>query len=274
VRFGSLFAGIGGFDLGFERAGMECAWQVENHPYCNAVLAKHWPDVPRFGDIHDFPGTMLVYGAEVFQVDLICGGFPCQPASHAGPQKGMDDERWLWPEMRRVCEALHPRWVVAENPRGLLSADAGRLMGTVCRDLADLGYLVEWDCIPAAFVGADHLRERIFIVGYSDNPGSQGLSGHVVQVHEPGWFGARSNGSLAKAGLFGAAGRGTPASWLPEPDVGRVAPRIPNRLDRTESIGNAVCPQVAEYIGRLIMKKEKTHGHHEAAAHAGADSGG
>lgn len=256
MRFGSLFAGIGGFDLGFERAGMECAWQVENDEFCNAVLAKHWPDVTRLGDIKDFIGSTLVYGREVFDVDLICGGFPCQPSSVAGPQKGMDDDRWLWPEMRRVLQVLRPRWVVAENPRGLLSADAGRLMGTVVRDLAQLGYLVEWDCIPAAFVGADHLRERIFIVGHADDAGPQGLPGDVVQVDQPGRDGAGPNGSLAEAGIFGAAGRRPAAGWLPEPDVGRVAFRIPNRLDRTKSLGNAVCPQVAEYIGRLIMSKE------------------
>ncbi len=259
MKFGSLFAGIGGFDLGFERAGMECAWQVENDEFCRAVLEKHWPKIPKFADIHCFPGESLPQ-SYVTDVDLICGGFPCQPASHAGRQKGMDDDRWLWPEMRRVCEALRPRWVVAENPRGILSADAGRLMGTVVRDLADLGYSVEWDCIPAAFVGADHLRERIFIVGYADHPRSQRLSGDVVQVDQPGWHCAGSNGSLASAGIFGAAGRGTPSAWLPEPDVGRVAPRIPNRLDRTESLGNAVCPQVAEYLARLIMKKEANDG--------------
>lgn len=255
MRFGSLFAGIGGFDLGFERAGMECAWQVENDHFCRAVLKKHWPDVPLFGDIHNFPGDppSVVWNDPV---DLICGGFPCQPASVAGPQKGKDDERWLWPEMRRVCEVLKPRWVVAENVRGILSADAGRLMGTVVRDLADLGYSVEWDCIPAAFVGADHLRERIFIVGHAERPGLQGLSGHVLHRYEPGRNPEGPNGSLAEAGIFGAAGRGTPSAWLPEPNVERVAPRISNRMDRTVALGNSVCPQVAAYIGKLIMSKE------------------
>ena len=254
MRFGSLFAGIGGFDLGFERAGMECAWQVENDPFCQAVLRKHWPGVPLFSDIHDFPPA----GAQHLEhpVDVICGGFPCQPTSQAGLQKGSDDERWLWPEMFRVCKALRPRWIVVENPRGLLSADSGRLMGEVVRDMAVFGYRVEWDCIPAAFVGADHLRERIFIVGHTDSKGPQGLPVDVVQERQPGRLSEEQDRSLAASGVFGAAGRRPSAAWLPEPDVGRVAPRVPNRVDRTITIGNSVCPQVAEYIANLIMKAD------------------
>ena len=151
MRFGSLFAGIGGFDLGLERAGMECAWQVEIDPYCQKVLAKHWPDVPRYEDVREVGKHNLE------EVDLICGGFPCQPVSQAGKQKGKDDKRWLWPEYRRIVSELRPNYVFVENVRNLL-----RLHGTeVLGDLTTLGYDAEWEVIPARAVGAPHKRDRL-----------------------------------------------------------------------------------------------------------------
>ena len=136
------------------------AWQVEIEPYARRVLAKHWPDVPRWDDVRTFPPDPV----EDWAVDLVCGGFPCQPVSLAGQQKGEEDERWLWDDMRRVCDTLKPRWVLAENVPGLLSASdglgrRGALFGGVVRDLASLGYVVEWHCIPAGGpggVGAPH----------------------------------------------------------------------------------------------------------------------
>jgi hypothetical protein len=109
VRVGSLFSGIGGLDLGLERAGMEVRWQVEIEPYCNKVLAKHWPNVKRYGDIKSIDWT------EVEPVDLICGGFPCQPVSLAGKRLAQEDERWLWPEVDRCLRALRPRYALLEN---------------------------------------------------------------------------------------------------------------------------------------------------------------
>ncbi len=152
--FGSLFAGIGGIDLGLERAGWECQWQVENDPYCTKVLEKHWPDVQRFGDLKEV--------TELPPVDLIAGGFPCQPVSHAGKRKGEADERWLWPEFARIIRLVRPPLVLVENVPGLLS----RGMGAVLGDLAALGYDAEWESLPAAAFGAPHLRYRVFIVGY------------------------------------------------------------------------------------------------------------
>jgi len=157
--FGSLFAGIGGIDLGLERAGWACRWQVEIDPFCNRVLAKHWPDVPRYGDIRaiDWSG--------VERVDLLAGGFPCQPVSVAGKQLAQADERWLWPEFARAIRELRPRLVLVENVPGLLGAHGG--FGDVLGDLAALGYDAEWDCIPAAAVGAPHLRYRVYVVAYA-----------------------------------------------------------------------------------------------------------
>jgi len=157
MRFGSFFSGIEGIGLGLERAGMTCRWQVEIDPYCLAVLRKHWPDVPKYGDIRALTGD------ELEPVDLICGGFPCQPVSLAGRRRGAADERWLWPEFARLLRVLRPRFALLENVPGLL---AGGGMAEVLGDLAALGFDAEWDCIPAAAVGAPHLRYRVFICAY------------------------------------------------------------------------------------------------------------
>src|SRR5437588_4892053 len=153
---GSLFSGIGGLDLGLGRAGMSVAWQVENDPFCAAVLEKHWPGVKRYGDIRE------IRWEEVESVDLVCGGFPCQPVSLAGRRLGTTDDRWLWPEFARCVRTVRPRYVLVENVPGLLV----RGMGDVLGDLAACGYDAEWDCLPAAAVGAPHLRYRVFIVAY------------------------------------------------------------------------------------------------------------
>jgi DNA (cytosine-5)-methyltransferase 1 len=141
ITFGSLFAGIGGFDLGFERAGMSCKWQVEIDDYANRVLAKHWPDVARHRDIRS------VGGHNLSPVDIICGGFPCQDISYAGRGAGLDGERsgLFFEAVRLVCE-LRPRVVVLENVAALLTRGLDRVLGT----LAEIGYDAEWHCIPAA----------------------------------------------------------------------------------------------------------------------------
>ena len=221
LTVGSLFSGIGGLDLGLERAGMTVRWQVEQDAWCQRVLAKHWPDVPRYGDIKTIDWT------EVEPIDLVCGGFPCQPVSLAGKRLAQDDERWLWPEFARCLRVLRPRFALLENVPGLLSAGFGDVLG----DLAALGYDAEWDCIPAAAVGAPHLRYRVFLVGYPHSERRQ-EQGHIFVGQKP-----------------------CPRSWwLSEPRVLRVADGVPNRVHRVEGLGNAVVPQVAEWIGRRIMQ--------------------
>ncbi len=163
--FGSLFAGIGGFDLGLERAGWTCRWQVELAPFCRRVLAKHWPTVARSGDIRSFPL------ADTERVDLICGGFPCQPVSVAGQRRRQADERWLWPEFGRVICALRPRLVLVENVPGLLHGGVGDVLG----DLAASGYDAEWDCLPASALGAPHQRDRVWLVAYPRRWDARGL---------------------------------------------------------------------------------------------------
>ena len=151
---GSLFAGIGGFDLGFEREGYEIRWQVEIDKYCNKVLAKHWPEVPRYDDVRDCG----LHNLE--PVDVIMGGFPCQDLSLAGKQKGLDGERSaLWWDYHRIIGELRPRFTVVENVPNLLNRGIDR----VCGSLAEIGYDAEWHIVSAADVGAPHLRKRVWL---------------------------------------------------------------------------------------------------------------
>src|SRR5579859_5694725 len=154
MRMLSLFSGIGGLDLAAEWAGMEIVGQVEIDPFCQAVLAKHWPDVPRKADIYD------VVGDEFGTIDIVAGGFPCQPFSVAGKRRGKADDRYLWPEMFRVITAARPAWVCGENVPALV----GMALDDVCADLESAGYSCWPVLIPACAVGAPHLRERLFIV--------------------------------------------------------------------------------------------------------------
>ena len=170
LTFGSLFAGIGGFDLGLERAGMACAWQVEREPYAVRVLEKHWPNVRRHDDVCTFPPAEGNWA-----VDLICGGFPCQDISFAGKGLGLAGKRsGLWVEMHRIIGELRPRYVIVENVAALLA----RGMETVLGDLSEIGYDTEWHVIPACAVGAPHRRERVWIVAYAGRKHGDGRQGN------------------------------------------------------------------------------------------------
>src|SRR5947207_4882441 len=121
LTFGSLFSGLGGIDLGLERAGMQCRWQVENDEYAGKILEKHWPGLPRWRDVRYFLGGKRWRSCRAaWYVDMVAGGPPCQPVSCAGRGRGQEDERWLWPEMARVVRLLRPRYVLFENVPGLL----------------------------------------------------------------------------------------------------------------------------------------------------------
>lgn len=248
MTFGSLFAGIGGIDLGLERAGMECAWQVEIDPYCVKVLAKHWPEVPRYGDVRECGSANLV------PVDLICGGFPCQPHSLAGKRQASGDERDLWGEFARIVCEVRPRWVLAENVPGLLSSESGRFFSRVLRDLAALGYDVEWESIPACALGAPHTRERVYIVAHSNGVRFPLEAGDGTEQHSI--FHGAFPDRLAKAEWFADA---VPdRTGTPEPELRGMADGIPSRVDRLRCLGNAVVPQVAELIGCCIIKADRT----------------
>jgi DNA (cytosine-5)-methyltransferase 1 len=242
LTFGSLFAGIGGMDLGLERAGMRCVWQVEIDPYARRVLEQHWPHVRRHDDVRTFPP------AGEWGCDLICGGFPCQDISRAGRMEGIDDGKSssLWTQFARVLRVVRPRFALVENVARLLVGGIGTVLG----DLAACGYDAEWDCVPAASVGARHFRDRVYVLAYRrpgdlDDPG-----GGRRRAPEETYFAGRPFAEL-------------PGGWPAEPGVGRVAHGLPRPLDRRRrrrvaALGNAVVPQVAEWIGRRIVEAEVT----------------
>jgi DNA (cytosine-5)-methyltransferase 1 len=168
MRVLSIFSGIGGFDIAAEAVGWEVVGQVEIDPFCQAVLTKHWPHVKRYGDIK------TVKGDEFGQVDLVCGGPPCQPVSLAGRRKGTADNRWLWDDALRIVETAKPRWCLFENPPGILSIEDGVPYESVLSCLEDLGYEVWAFGIPACAVGAPHKRDRVWIVGHAQYDGFDG----------------------------------------------------------------------------------------------------
>ena len=168
MNFGSLFTGIGGFDLGFEQAGMECAWQVEYDAKARSVLQRHWPDAALYNDVHHVyaPGVHSAGGSYLEPVDLVCGGFPCQDLSVAGKRAGLAGERsGLWFEFHRILTELRPQWVVIENVPGLLSSNRGADFAVILQGLVELRYGVTWRVFDAQYFGVAQLRRRVFFVG-------------------------------------------------------------------------------------------------------------
>jgi DNA (cytosine-5)-methyltransferase 1 len=243
LTVGSLFAGIGGFDLGFERCGMRTVWQVEQNDFCRAVLARHFPEAQRFVDVCEVGAHNLP------PVDLICGGFPCQDISLAGRGAGIDGARsGLWSEFARIIGELGPRYAVVENVPAIRSRGLDRVL----RDLAALGYDAEWDCIPASAVGAAHRRDRLWLVAYpARDAGSRSASTTGSERER-----VRSRCAQSRASASGPCAESL-GTW-PEPDVGRVADGVPARVDRLSALGNALVPQIAEWIGQRILDYEAT----------------
>ena len=250
-KFGSLFAGIGGVDLGLERAGMECAWQVEINPFCQKVLQKHWPNVQRYGDVREIGAINLE------SVDLIAGGFPCQPHSVYGKRKGSEDDRDLWPEFYRIICEIKPKWILAENVPGLLSSESGRFFGRILRDLASSGYDAEWQCIPAAAFGAPHIRERIYIIAYLRRKRDADGLCQVIPNPNSKRRGKQYTSAIPDGPkIFNRSHEADGGFWTAEPGVGRVADGISSRVDRLRGLGNAVVPQIAEWIGKRILESD------------------
>lgn len=158
MRYVSLFTGIGGFDLGLDRAGMECVLQVEQDKHCLKLLRNRWPTVPKMEDVRDVE--------KIPAVSLVCGGFPCQDLSVAGKRKGLAGERsGLWQEFHRILRVNAPRWVVIENVPGLLSSNGGRDFAVILRGLEKCGYHVAWRVLDLQHWGVPQRRRRVFIVG-------------------------------------------------------------------------------------------------------------
>lgn len=315
-------------DLGLERSGMRCVWQVEIDDYCRRVLAKHWPHVRRHDDVRTFPPPEGDWSC-----DLIAGGFPCQDLSLAGRRAGLEGEQsGLWWEYARVIRLLRPRYVVVENVPGLLvpTESGGQSpIGCVLGELASLGYDAEWESIPASAFGSTQERFRVFIVAYTPSGAGrtnlQGVSrqgfGEVAFAASERWsrgFG-RGGGAVGvdnsnAHGLIFGAGRPGRASalrqernatgkdhtksprelrqratkdgnqggerkspgksgrcdspfvgsgwWSSEPEVVRMVYGISRRLVRPaiRGLGNAVVPQVAQWIGERIIEAHRLTG--------------
>ena len=357
-----LFSGIGGFSLGLETAGpFRTVAFCEQDKFCQAVLRKHWPDVPIYDDVRTIPTD------ELGRIDLVCGGFPCQPWSVAGQQRGAEDDRDLWPAMATLIEKLRPQWVIGENVRGFVNEPLG--LQRSLSDLESLGYEAAPFIIPACAVDAPHRRDRVWIVAnndrqcgrasgssevqsppaiaalatseqpaslahresdgreqgkqnsggrregigageeyrsgnggetvadagrnttggnpkfhgeeaqwsqgkfqptnggqdvaHADNEGSQGrkqrrASGESARASRPATQRSEDGGPqqwLPESRMGGMAD-GVPR-WLDEPDCGRVATGVKNRVARLKALGNAIVPQVVEQIGRGILAAEK-----------------
>lgn len=201
----SLFSGIGGIDLAAEWAGFTTIGQCEYADYPTRVLEKHWPDVERWKDVRTVTRySIRQRGFDPDGITLLSGGFPCQPHSLAGKRKASADERDLWGEFARVICETHPRWVLGENVAGLLSSENGRFFGNVLRDLAEMGYRVGWGSWGACDVGANHRRERVFIVAHALGNGQQRIIGNAFK----GGCNANAEHSLvAKGGVDWDANR-------------------------------------------------------------------
>jgi DNA (cytosine-5)-methyltransferase 1 len=269
VNVGSLFSGIGGFDLGFERAGMRVDWQVELDPYCRAVLARHFPDAARYEDVREIGIDNLD------PVDLVCGGFPCQDLSSAGRGAGIDGARsGLWSEFARIVRELRPGYVVVENVPALLTGKGKRWdrgpIGRVLGDLAEARYDAEWACLSAGEFGAPHLRKRVWIVAYPARDAEAGAAAESGSERQRARAGGQQSRALADADGAGRSEQRCPESasspkpsleldrwWAAEPGVGRVADGVPRRVDRLAALGNALIPQIAEWIGRRILEYER-----------------
>jgi len=260
MRIGSLFSGVGGFELGLERAGLgETVWQVETNPYCLRVLARHWPHAKRLEDIKNAGSDSLD------PVDLICGGFPCQDISAAGKGAGLVGERsGLWGEFARVVNEMLPEWVVVEN----VASGAGRWVDTVVQDLGKLGYESLPLPVEASDLGAPHRRARVFVIAHRLAYTDRSVS--VRGTNEP-WGQSQERATAVRDGgkLAWPPGPHDTAGWQrwleaggPSPGVVRPVRGSPDgvsyRLARhtrshaLSAMGNAVVPACAETVGHVI----------------------
>ena len=279
MTHGSLFSGIGGFELAAEWCGFENVFSCEQNPFGQRVLKHYWPNADHHDDVKTFPASNYTG-----RIDILTGGFPCQPYSVAGKRLGKDDDRHLWPFMLDIIREVAPTYVVGENVRGLVNWSGGLVFEEVCADLETEGYDVQPFILPATGVGAPHRRDRVWFVAYTNNR----RKGREVQARrdEPAGIGqdaadTKRNGLEHGAERGGVesgegearervAGHVTATSWARFPAFAPVCggdDGLPTELDgisfpkwRNESIkayGNAIVPQVALQIFETIKQMEQ-----------------
>lgn len=272
VKVLDLFAGIGGFTIGLERAGFETAAFCEIDPYAQKVLRKNWPGVPIYDDVRTITAERLA--SDGIGVDVITGGFPCQDISVSGNQAGIQDgtRSGLWSECARLIGELRPRYAIFENVTNLLNGERGAWFKRVLWDISALGYDAEWHCIPASELGAHHHRDRIWIIAYPGGEHGRNNTQLATDQAERSQSAinlaticadvADTNSAQRKRGSlsFGIQSQYTnivgASGWGAEPDVGRVANGIPARSHRLKCLGNAVVPPIPELIGRAINEAD------------------
>lgn len=261
-----LFSGIGGFSLGLERAGMETVAFCEIEPFCQKVLKKHWAHIPIYNDVTKLTKEVLENDG-INAIDLICGGYPCQPFSTAGKQKGQEDKRHLYPEMSRLIREIKPRWVIAENVEGHIRLG----LDAVLDDLEAAGYTVWAFIIPAQAVGAPHQRNRVWIIATdSTTIGLRNKKNEQVLESK-----GRDKLHTIQSRDLGETEFGFPEfEWcrnlkdirdlrdrkdVPEPLICRNDDGFSQRVDRLKALGNSVVPQIPEIIGKAIMKTTRNY---------------
>lgn len=246
MRHGSLFSGIGGFDLAAQWMGWENVFQVEIDPFCQKVLAKNFPNVKRYGDIKQFDGTEWAG-----KIDILTGGFPCQDISISKNKAiGIKGQRsGLWNDYSRVISKINPKIIIGENTTQLLR----RGFEKVLCDFSEMGYYAEWGCFQAYQVGAPHIRERLFFIAHS--------------------FGDRWGNDLSKEIKynFGRSLKAWPniqafvlanteeSQYAGDPENIRIGDGVPDWVDRIKGLGNAIVPQVAYEIFKAIEKVHSTN---------------
>ena len=241
MKIGSLFSGIGGLELGLERAipDAQVIWQVEQSPYARRVLAKHWPSARRYEDVKEVGAHNLE------PVDIICGGFPCQDISNAGKGRGIIGERsGLWSEMFRLIRDVRPAWTIIEN----VSALRSKGLTLVLQNLSEIGYMGEFHAIPCSAIGGLHRRDRIWIIAY---PNVKRLQGHRKGLEKPSQILTQEKVSLFRS-------RVGEKKWSSECGVPRILNGLPNRIQRIKALGNAVVPQIPQMIGESIWESHTT----------------
>lgn len=271
-RLGSLFSGIGGFELGLERAipGLSTVWQVEKEPFCQSILRKHWPESIIYDDVR------TINKNNVAPIDILCGGFPCQDISLAGKGGGINAERsGLWWEYHRIINELQPRIAVMENVPAITIRGLGAVLGS----LAEIGYDAEWVTVSASQFGAPHKRERWFCIAYlsgfackrrtTPNTHSNRIRtqntiqprGETSNVYDRERYATNSNSQRATIQTTGKhsseqmLGGSSSEVWKDFPTQSPVCRRddgIPNRVDRIRALGNAIVPQCSQWIGEKI----------------------